>query len=326
MDALLNILAPVVERIKDESNGAPADVVAAALVRSCSCKAVAHMSLGAPAAASKVLGYSDSKCSTEAANCPMWPILNEASAAFGISDSTPASTEDDNESQRGDQNSDSDSEDSNGGTNAVFINGASGTLRVSSSIHHLYFRRCRKDDSSHPYHGMSYVVWMRRVRVEVPKKNSTLDCNRNDPGDEEPIDEDGDEEPIDEEPDGESIEDCCDSNSAKKAARKPGRRPNDRHQPIDEEPEGESIEDCCDTNSAKKAARKPGRKPNDRHQFVGFPKTEKQQVCAILSYVQIYVPVFSSSSPSRFSTFRSCASVFALHPPFTPVRSVLGDT
>ncbi|CAN0265693.1 unnamed protein product, partial [Scytosiphon promiscuus] len=59
MDALLNILAPVVERIKDETNGAPAAVVAAGLVRSCSCKTVAHMSIGAPAAASKVLGYSD---------------------------------------------------------------------------------------------------------------------------------------------------------------------------------------------------------------------------------------------------------------------------
>lgn len=59
MDALLNILAPVVERIKDETNGATDKVIAAALVRSCSCKTVAHMSLGGPAAASKVLGHTD---------------------------------------------------------------------------------------------------------------------------------------------------------------------------------------------------------------------------------------------------------------------------
>lgn len=81
MDALLNILAPVVERIEDEANGAPEATVAAALVRSCSCKTVAHMSLGGPAAASKVLGHSDSKCSTEATSCPMWPMLREAKAA-----------------------------------------------------------------------------------------------------------------------------------------------------------------------------------------------------------------------------------------------------
>ncbi|CAM9864678.1 unnamed protein product, partial [Laminaria digitata] len=59
MDALLNVLAPVVERIKDETDGAPAATVAAQMVRSCSCKTVAHMSIGAPAAASKVLGYND---------------------------------------------------------------------------------------------------------------------------------------------------------------------------------------------------------------------------------------------------------------------------
>ncbi|CAM9277519.1 unnamed protein product, partial [Laminaria digitata] len=59
MDALLNVLAPVVQRIKDETDGAPAAVIAAQMVRVCSCKTVAHMSIGAPAAASKVLGYSD---------------------------------------------------------------------------------------------------------------------------------------------------------------------------------------------------------------------------------------------------------------------------
>ncbi|CAM9359253.1 unnamed protein product, partial [Pylaiella littoralis] len=59
IDALLNALAIVVERIKDETDGAPEAVIAAQLVRSCSAKTVAHQRLGGPAAASKVLGYND---------------------------------------------------------------------------------------------------------------------------------------------------------------------------------------------------------------------------------------------------------------------------
>lgn len=83
MDALLNVLAPVVERIKKETNGAPAAVVAAQMVRASSCKTIAHMTLGAPAAASKVLGYSDSKVSSPIHKCPMGPLLAEARCVRG---------------------------------------------------------------------------------------------------------------------------------------------------------------------------------------------------------------------------------------------------
>lgn len=81
MDALLNALAPVVERIKDESDGAPSAVIAAQMVRSCSCKTISQMNLGGPAAASKVLGYDDAKFSSVVHN-PMAPLLAESSAVF----------------------------------------------------------------------------------------------------------------------------------------------------------------------------------------------------------------------------------------------------
>lgn len=238
MDAVLNILAPVVERIKDETNGAPDKVIAAALVRSCSCKTVAHMTLGGPAAASKVLGYTDGKCSSEAIDCPAWPLLREASAAFGDPAPRPASPPDgdDEEQEVRDDDHDSDGDhDDHDGSGDVFISGATGKLRVSTSLHHLYFRRCHRDDTDHPYHGMCYVGWVRLVRVE-PRSKASL-----------------------------------------KASDKPARDDHDDNSD-DEEPDGEDIEDCYDTGASGSAGKKRGRKASDRHDFVGLPKINKQQV------------------------------------------------
>lgn len=224
MDALLNILAPVVERIKDESNGAPDKVVAAALVRSCSCKTIAHLRLGAPAAASKVLGYSDAKCSSEAVACPVWPLLREDADAFGKPAAPPASPadSDDEEKEGRDDNSDSDNEngDNVGGVD-VFISGVTGKLRMSTLLHHLYLRRCDKDDTEHPYHGMSYVVWARRVRIEAAQRASKMASNTPARG---VTDAD-----MDEEPGGEDIEDCCDTGASAAAPARRVRKPSERH-------------------------------------------------------------------------------------------------
>lgn len=165
MDALLNVLAPVVERIKDETDGAPAAVIAAHMVRSCSCKTVAHMSLGAPAAASKVLGYSDAKCSTDTNNCPMGPLLTETSAFFdAVTPSSGQTTSND----VGDEGSDGDNDnvtDDDACDKDVMLSTSGGRITLSTRMHDLYVRRCRADDSTHPYYGLSYAVWTRLVRV-----------------------------------------------------------------------------------------------------------------------------------------------------------------
>lgn len=223
MDALLNILAPVVERIKDETNGAAEKVIAAALVRSCSCKTVAHMTLGGPAAASKVLGYSDSKSSSDAVDCAVWPLLKGASAAFGNPASPPASAGNADDEEQGAQpdNHDHSDDDHDAGSD-VFISGATGKLRVSTCMHHLYYRRCDKDDTDHPYYNMCFVVWTRLVRVETPKAGAK--ASKTTSADE--LDDGMD----DEEPDGEDIENCNDTSAPAAAAKKPGRKLSDRHE------------------------------------------------------------------------------------------------
>lgn len=166
MDALLNVLAPVVERIKDEAEGAPAAVTAAQLVRACSCKTVAHMPVGAPAAASKVLGYTDAKSAPDARTCPMKPLLALASASFDAL--PPAEGSNDNADDEDDGDDDDDGDDYHSG---AILNTSGGKIRISISLHELYLRRCLPNDTEHPYHGMCYAVWARLVRIEnTPRK------------------------------------------------------------------------------------------------------------------------------------------------------------
>lgn len=241
VDAILNLLAPVVERIKNETDGAAEAVVAAGLVRSCSCKTIAHINLGAPAAASKVLGYSDVKISTETTSCNMWPMLKEASAAFDVATPRPASAE---TAEEDDQPALHDNQDSDDEEDDAIISGTSGKLRLTTRAHHLYLRRCGRDDTSHPYHGMSYVVWTRLVRVEP----------------------------------------CSTSKKAKTSRPPAGNNATDEESDSsthDNEPEGESIEDCFDNGSPSPAGRNRGRRASDRYAFVGLPKINKQQVSTI---------------------------------------------
>lgn len=129
------------------------------------------MSLGAPAAASKVLGYSDAKCSIDAMNCPMWLMLKESSAAFDVATPPPISpenndNEDPAEEQQLAEDDGGDKDDNDEGEGDVIITTTARKLRVSTSVHNLYFRRCLRDDTSHPYHGMCFIVGMRLVRIE----------------------------------------------------------------------------------------------------------------------------------------------------------------
>ncbi|CAN0223398.1 unnamed protein product, partial [Scytosiphon promiscuus] len=63
LDVLIPLLVPVVERIREESGGAPAKDLAVRLVRSCLCRQLSSLSIGGPAAASKVFGLPDAKLS-----------------------------------------------------------------------------------------------------------------------------------------------------------------------------------------------------------------------------------------------------------------------
>lgn len=198
----------------------------------------------------------------------MWPLLREASAAFGSPAPPTASPGDaDDEEAQGveDDSQDSDGAQDDGGE--VFISGATGKLRVSTCMHHLYFRRCHREDTDHPYHDMCYVVWTRLVRVETPRKGCGKTSKTPDHDD---TDNDTDEEDPDVDLD-------------------------------DEEPDGIDIEDCDDIGAPRAAAKKPGRKPSDRHEFVGLPKMIKQQV----RWLSVVVLWFVIGRPRDLSVFVS---------------------
>lgn len=155
------------------------------------------MSIGASAAASKVLGYDDAKCSTDTHNCAMGPLLAETSASFNAA--IPAAAAPSN-AEDGEKRSDDDDDDDDAGNDDVMLNTSGGKIFVSSRMHHLYIRRCRADDTAHPYHGMSYVVWTRLVRIEktapaTVSKGPTTDETDDDLSDGESIDDERDAPP-----------------------------------------------------------------------------------------------------------------------------------
>ncbi|CAN0249308.1 unnamed protein product, partial [Ectocarpus fasciculatus] len=63
LDVLLPLLAPVTERIREESDGAADKELAVRLVRSCLCKQLSSLSNGGPAAASKIFDLPDHRIS-----------------------------------------------------------------------------------------------------------------------------------------------------------------------------------------------------------------------------------------------------------------------
>ena len=269
MDALLNVLAPVVERIKDETDGAPEAVIAAQLVRACSCKTVSQLSVGGPAAASKVLGYSDSKCSHTVHSCPMVPLLRESSAFFAArsaetSDGEPPSANQDGNAGDGD----------NGEVDAmneidVSLDTAGSKIKLCTHTHHLYLRRCLPDDTDHPYHGMSYFVWMKLVRVEpiVKYKQSppVLDDKEGSDGD---LDDGGG-------PQSKSTEPVLSDDEGSDS------EPDDGDECDDD--------DGNDDDATVAASKKKGRIPAKRYQFVGLPKMDKQMVGGVCACRSCFV-------------------------------------
>ena len=272
MNELLNVLAPVVERIKDETEGAPAKVIAAQLVRSCSCKTLSQMTMGGPAAASKVLGYTDSKCSHETHNCPMAPLIAESSKFFEnlptAASGQPSTTSD----QQGEiyENDDID-DDEEDDRHDIMLNTAGNKIKISTSLHQLYLRRCRPDDHDHPYFGMSYVVWARLVRVET-SGGSRHSQQRQD--DSSTDDSSRDDFEHDSEDDGDSQKES--------PVPKPNEKSTGRPPCSDLDDSMNSSDDDGDSSTktppSKPGKKKGGRPPCPRYDFVGEPKLTKQQV------------------------------------------------
>lgn len=146
-------------------------------------------------------------------------MLMEAKAAFGVAATQPVSPGSADTQQQGAQGENDDSDNDDVGESDVYISGATGKLRVSTPMHHLYLRRCDKDDTTHPYHDMCIVVRTGLVRVEAcapSKAPKSPACRDSDDG-------------SDDEPDGEDIEDCCDNDAPNAHAKKRGRRRADRY-------------------------------------------------------------------------------------------------
>ena len=132
---------PVVERIKVDSGDAPEKKVAVSLVRSCLCKQLSSLSIGGPAAASKVLGLPDEKLSHRSVPCPMTSLLAWASRRDKAADADNSPGDDGDSS-----GSDSDAEDS-----GVTITASQGKLTVAQRTHLLYRSRCRPGNTEHPF-------------------------------------------------------------------------------------------------------------------------------------------------------------------------------
>ena len=171
LDVLLPLLLPVVERIRNESQGEPVREMAVRLVRSCLCKQLTSLNIGGPAAASKVFDLPDAKISPFTSQCPMGPLL-----AWASSRDQPK-LNNSNVNRNGEEDgSNSDEEGSDDGSGMV-VSAAEGKLTVNQRAHLLYRNRCNPDDDEHPLHDMSYVVWHRLVRVEryrAPPKSSKI--------------------------------------------------------------------------------------------------------------------------------------------------------
>lgn len=247
LDVLLNLLAPVVERIQAESEGAPSAETAVRLVRSCLCKSVSNQAIGAPAAASKVLGRDDHKISHVATNCPMAPLL-AWSASEVAQRSVHRASPDSNNGYTDDNGNDNNSEngiEANDDDDYITISAAGGSLKVSIRAHHLYLQRCKKQDTGHPLHDMSYFVWHRRVRVEkllrrdrkAPKTSNTAACRA-------------------------SNERLCDDYLSSD------------DESSDDEPSGDNIS----TTPSAGRTNKTGRPSSKRYPFVGDAKQDRQQV------------------------------------------------
>ncbi|CAM9426660.1 unnamed protein product [Laminaria digitata] len=229
LDVLLPLLVPVVERIREESGGAPAKDLAVRLVRSCLCRQLSSLSIGGPAAVSKIFDLPDAKIYHPTVPCPMGPLLACATSVDGPLDG------DGNNSNRNDNgNNDSsnatdrndigndDSSDNNDNvndgddSNGAIIVPVNGKLTVTNRTHALYRDRCDPDDTSHPLHGMSYFVWTRLVRVGRLKpaaSASTISASHG-------------PDSSDSEPDG---DDTTDDVSAPSATTKRGRPRSTRH-------------------------------------------------------------------------------------------------
>ena len=159
LDVLLPLLLPVVERIRNESQGEPVREMAVRLVRSCLCKQLTSLNIGGPAAASKVFDLPDAKISHSTSPCPMGPLL-----AWASSRDQPE-LNNSNINRNGEDGSNSDEEGSDYGSGMI-VSAVEGKLTVNQRAHLLYRNHCNPDDDDHPLHDMSYVVWHRLVRVE----------------------------------------------------------------------------------------------------------------------------------------------------------------
>lgn len=147
LDVLLNLLAPVVERIRAENVDTPATETAVRLIRLCLSKSVSNQAIGAPAAARKVLGRDDHKISHVATNCPMAPLLawtasevEKRSVACPSRDrdnGNSGTDGDDDESNNDDGNTDNDEEDIDN-NDGITIAAVGGNVKISTRAHHLY--------------------------------------------------------------------------------------------------------------------------------------------------------------------------------------------
>ncbi|CAB1107609.1 unnamed protein product [Ectocarpus sp. CCAP 1310/34] len=188
LDVLLPLLAPVAERIREQSDGAPEKELAVRLVRSCLCKQLSSLSIGGPAAASKVFDLPDHRISHPTVPCSMSPLLTWATSRDGPLDG---------EVDRVDDSSDDDDQNDSDVEESIIITPFKGKLTVAQRVYLLYLKRCDPNDTTNPVHGMSYVVWHKLVRLErcLPGRNHPAPTDRSDDdsessGDDEPSDAD----------------------------------------------------------------------------------------------------------------------------------------
>lgn len=224
LDVLLPLLLPVVERIRDESEGETSKEIAVRLVRSCLCKQLTSLNIGGPAAASKVFNLPDAKLSHKTVNCAMGPLL-----AWASSRDNPGADADETNRDDGEKGGDSSDDDNSDPERGQFVSAVGGKLALNQRAHLLYRHRCRPDGTNHPLHNMCFFVWTRCVRVvkKYTSRNAKARAKPAGSADRDSDREGGSDDDSDDDSDGEPCEDDVDNSGPTPPRR--GRKPSDRY-------------------------------------------------------------------------------------------------
>ena len=160
VSTMLPLFAEVLSRIdRGEYDSCDAEV-ARKLVQKCLCKLLSGEELGAPAAVSKIMGWSDSLRSHTFTLCPTIPVIRWLHKSL------------DAELLENDHGSEHDASDEE---EEVTVRAVDGKLTTTSKAPEDYINRCDPQETSHPLYSLSYFSYTRMVRSDKRARRKQQD-------------------------------------------------------------------------------------------------------------------------------------------------------